>query len=118
MEINCILQQSIELNASDIHLSEGMSPVLRLQGNMTYLEMPKVQRDHLLRWFSDHMDCNPKNQGSSAFVEVDDLFNHPLYGRFRLHIACSERGYFVALRPIKNCPPSLSSFQSFNKVWF
>lgn len=109
MEIKFILQQSIDLNASDIHLSEGMAPVLRLQGDMTFLEMPKVTRVHLLSWFGDHMDSMVQNQESSVFAEVDDLLNDPDYGRFRLHIARSERGYFVALRPIKQYPPCLLS---------
>ena len=43
MDVNDLLEIVVEQNASDIHLTVGLPPTLRLHGQLTPLDLPTLR---------------------------------------------------------------------------
>ena len=43
MDINDLLEIVVEQNASDLHLTVGIPPTLRLHGKLTHLDLPPLR---------------------------------------------------------------------------
>ena len=48
MDMNTLLRQSVEANASDLHLSSGMPPMMRVDGDLQKLDYPPCDEDTVL----------------------------------------------------------------------
>ncbi len=84
------LQTMVQRNASDLHLKVGRPPTLRIDGEMTSLEMPALKPDDLKSLAEQIMA--PKNlQEFSQHKEADFALGVPGVGRFRVN-AYQQRG--------------------------
>jgi twitching motility protein PilT len=99
-----------ELNASDIHLSAGMPPMVRINGDLQALDQPalgnaqvrgmidSVLPETLRRLFSEGAACD------FAFASTAEGL-----GRYRANAYRQQRGVALALRPIPELVPSMES---------
>ena len=47
-DVHKLLAFSLQKGASDLHLSAGMPPLIRLHGEMTRLDVPAIPEDEML----------------------------------------------------------------------
>lgn len=107
MTLNELLTLAIDQQASDLHLSSGLPPVLRVHG--------KLQRqDHApltaqaIRTMAESMMTPDQRQTWTPLIDVDGAWEQPGVGRFRFNAYTHERGPSLALRHIASRIPSLA----------
>jgi twitching motility protein PilT len=97
--LKAILQQMVQLNASDLHLKVGRPPTLRISGDLSPLPLPALKPEDLTALAKELM--TPKQvKEFSEFREADFATGVPGIGRFRVN-AYQQRGTIAfALRTI------------------
>lgn len=107
MDTAALISKFHETGASDIHLSAGNPPILRISGDMTRLDLPELSADDVLDFL--HSIMTPKQQ--EEFKETWDLdfaFVFPEGGRFRVNAFNTLRGPATVLRGIPTKVRSLA----------
>lgn len=94
-----ILKFAVQNNASDIHLSSGMPPIIRILGEIKKVEMEKldvvVLKEQLMSLLNDQ-----QKKHFNEFNEIDLAVNIPEVARFRVNIFQQFRGVSAAFRII------------------
>lgn len=113
MDITELLAFSVKNNASDLHLSAGMPPLIRVDGDIRRLDVPALEHKEVHALVYDIMnDIQRKNY--EEFFETDFSFEVPGLARFRVNVFNQNRGAGAAFRTIPakvlsleelNCPP-------------
>ena len=101
-----ILQQMVQLNASDLHLKVGRPPTLRVNGDLSPLPLPALRPEDLTALAKELM--TPKQvKEFSEYREADFATGVPGIGRFRVN-AYQQRGTIAfALRTIPHTAKSV-----------
>ncbi|HEX7122062.1 MAG TPA: type IV pilus twitching motility protein PilT [Gemmatimonadaceae bacterium] len=94
-----ILQQMVQVNASDLHLKVGRPPTLRVHGELSPLPLPALRPEDLSMLAKEIM--SPKQvKEFTEFREADFATGVPGIGRFRVN-AYQQRGTIAfAIRTI------------------
>src|SRR6476660_1112077 len=102
-----ILQQMVQLNASDLHLKVGRPPTLRVNGDLSPLPLPALRPEDLTALAKELM--TPKQvKEFSEYREADFATGVPGIGRFRVN-AYQQRGTIAfALRTIPHTAKSVT----------
>jgi twitching motility protein PilT len=99
-EINRLLRKMFKMNSSDLHLTSGHKPMVRLHGDMKELaDEEVVKQDHMCTLLAEIMP--PHN--SAQFDEIHDTdFAHEIQGlaRFRVNVFKDRYGMGAVLRQI------------------
>lgn len=106
MEITQLLQVTKEKGASDLHLTVGVPPAIRLHGNIVRLEAPNLEKQQLHDMLYSILTENQR----ARFEETHDLdFAIELQGvaRFRVNVYLTKRGMASVMRIIPARIPSL-----------
>src|SRR5262245_35283854 len=94
-----LLRETAEKGASDLHLSSGEPPFLRIQGDLTRTGHPALTPDDVTGLVNSIM--NEKQQGVfQAEHEMDFACELPGKGRFRVNVFLHSRGPGAVLRTI------------------
>ncbi len=99
MDISELLIFVQKENASDLHLSAGESPMVRIHGEMKRIEMPSLSKENLHMMLYDILN----DQQRKRFEEMHELdFSIDLKGiaRFRVNAFRQARGEGVVFRVI------------------
>lgn len=99
MDISELLIFVQKENASDLHLSAGESPMVRIHGEMKRIEMPPISKENLHMMLYDILN----DQQRKRFEEMHELdFSIDLKGiaRFRVNAFRQARGEGVVFRVI------------------
>ncbi|MGQ0537649.1 MAG: type IV pilus twitching motility protein PilT [Gemmatimonadaceae bacterium] len=101
-----ILQQMVQLNASDLHLKVGRPPTLRINGDLSPLPLPALRPEDVSTLAKELM--TPKQvKEFTEFRESDFATGVPGIGRFRVN-AYQQRGTIAfAVRTIPHQAKSL-----------
>ncbi len=106
MNIIELLKESIELGASDLHITVGYPPVIRLNGVMKkisdYLLTPKDNLELVKQILSDEKISVLEDNG-----EIDTSYSYPDLGRFRVNAFKQRGNYGMAIRSVGHNIPSL-----------
>jgi twitching motility protein PilT len=101
------LSKAIELNASDIHVTEGRRPSMRIDGKLTEISVLEVWGKAQVSAFLTVLKLNKSFENTKS---INSSFT--LQGkRFRLHCYNSFTGVSIALRVI---PLEIPKFESLN----
>lgn len=105
-KINILMKQIFERGGSDLHLSVGLPPVMRIDGKLVRVEAPPLTTDEM-----QHMVFSIMNNEQRRFLEqnweIDFSYTMLGVGRFRVNVY-KERGFYAAaLRTITTKIPSL-----------
>lgn len=99
MDITQLLEFSFQQGASDLHLSAGMPPMLRTQGDVRRIDTPELPADHIQRMVYDVMNDAQRKQ-FEAELEADFSFELPNIARFRVNVFRQNRGIAAVFRTI------------------
>jgi twitching motility protein PilT len=101
MDISQLLAFSVQNNASDLHLSSGMPPMLRVNGDIMPIELPPLTPDEVYAMLSQVMTDTQKSRYQSQF-ECDFSFALADVARFRVNAFFQDRGAAAVFRTIPN----------------
>ncbi len=111
MNIQELLVQCIERRASDLHLSSGVPPMLRIDGDLARMSETPLSSDDIRQAVLGIMSPTQQTQFSET-MECDFSFNIPNVSRFRVNAFHQARGVAVAFRGIPNRMPSLDELNA------
>jgi twitching motility protein PilT len=104
MDISELLIFAVENQASDVHLSAGEPPLVRIHGEMRKIEVPALDAETIHRMIYDILS-DDQRKIFEEFLELDFSLGLGDYGRFRVNVFKQNRGDAAAFRPIPNKIP-------------
>jgi twitching motility protein PilT len=121
MDITQLLAFAIKSKASDLHLSAGMPPMIRVDGELRRVNVPVMDHKLIHGMIYDIMDDKKRREYEERW-ECDFSFEVPGVARFRVNAFTHNRGAGAAFRPIPtkilsleelNCPKIFSEIASY-----
>lgn len=106
MDITPLLTSAIEKNASDLHLSTGLPPILRLDGHLQFLDMPALKENQVREMMLSLMNERQKQEFEKKY-EFDFAYELSKRARFRINTFRHLDGMAAALRVLPYVIPSL-----------
>jgi len=108
MELTELLTAAIHRNASDLHLSTGLAPLLRVHGDIQSLDLPALEAEQLAQMLVQVM--SPDQQTAFAqSLELDFALDVPGLSRFRVNVFQHRRGAGAVFRSIPSVVPMLEN---------
>ncbi len=99
MQITDLLAFGVKNKASDLHISAGLPPMIRVNGDMRRINLPEMNADEVGTMISSIMnDLQRKNYQQN--LETDFSFELPNIARFRVNAFNTNRGPAAVLRTI------------------
>ena len=119
-DLNHWLQQTMTLGGSDLHLSAGLPPMVRVHGALQALPSSAVSAqaleailcEALPQWSGRESDGSRQGmpEPSTSFAQDHDTaIDWPGLGRFRVNVFAQARGWSSVWRVIPSKVPSLSA---------
>lgn len=99
MDITELLAFSAKQGASDLHLSSGMPPMIRTDGDMRRINVPALGHKDVHRMVYDIMN-DKQRRDYEEFLEIDFSFEVPGIARFRVNAFNHNRGAGAVFRTI------------------
>jgi len=103
-----VLLEVIERDASDLHLTAGAPPMVRLHGKLVALDYPRLT-PQLTREVIYSILTNDQRQRLENDWQIDFAYSIPNKGRFRVNAYFQRAALGAAFRLIPSSMPSLSS---------
>lgn len=99
MDIAELLAYSVKNKASDLHLSSGLPPMIRVDGDLRRLNVPALENAQLTELLYSTMSDHQRRD-FEANLEVDYSYAVPSLARFRVNCFHHDRGVGGAFRTI------------------
>jgi twitching motility protein PilT len=99
LDINELLAFSVQNKASDLHLSAGLPPIIRVDGEMRRLNVPELDHKAVNALIYDIMNDKQRKEYEEN-LEVDFSFEIENLSRFRVNAFMQNRGAAAVLRTI------------------
>ena len=99
MDITELLAFSVQHKASDLHLSSGVAPMIRVDGDVRRINIPALEDKDVNSLVYDIMHDNQRKDYEQN-LEVDFSFEVPNLARFRVNAFNSNRGPAAVFRTI------------------
>jgi twitching motility protein PilT len=110
MDISELLAFSVKNKASDLHLSAGLPPMIRVHGDVRRINLPPLEHKDVHAMIYDIMNDAQRKQYEEV-LECDFSFAIPGLARFRVNAFNQERGASAVLRTI---PSKILSLEDLN----
>ncbi len=113
MDISDLLAFSVKNKASDLHLSAGLPPMIRVHGDIRKINVPAMDHSQVHDMVYDIMNDGQRKVYEES-LECDFSFEIPNLARFRVNAFNHNRGSGAVFRTIPskilsleqlNCPP-------------
>ena len=113
MDISDLLAFSVKNKASDLHLSAGLPPMIRVHGDVRKINVPSMDHTQVHDMVYDIMNDGQRKMYEET-LECDFSFEIPNLARFRVNAFNHNRGSGAVFRTIPskiltleqlNCPP-------------
>lgn len=101
MNVTDLLAFSMKQSASDLHLSSGSVPMIRVDGDIRPLNQPAHGADELKAMLYDIM-AKPQQEEFEKRFECDFSFTLEDVARFRVNVFTQRKGIAAAFRMIPN----------------
>jgi len=120
MDITELLAFGVKHNASDVHLSAGLPPMIRVDGDIRRINIPPLEHKQVHALIYDIMN-DRQRKDYEEFFETDFSFEIPGLARFRVNAFNQDRGAAGVFRTIPSkiltledlgCPPSFKDIVS------
>ena len=99
MDIAELLAFSVKHNSSDLHLSAGLPPMIRVDGDIRRINVPVLDHKTVHELVYDIMN-DKQRKDYEEFFEVDFSFEIPGLARFRVNAFNQDRGAAAVFRTI------------------
>ncbi|TDJ46594.1 MAG: type IV pilus twitching motility protein PilT [Gammaproteobacteria bacterium] len=99
VDIAQLLTFAVKNNASDLHLSAGVPPIIRVDGDVKRINMPALQHKLVHSMVYDIMNDRQRKE-FEEFLETDFSFEIPNLARFRVNAFNQNRGCAAVFRTI------------------
>ncbi len=99
MDITELLAFSVKNKASDLHLSAGLPPIIRVDGEMRKLNIPELDHKQVHALIYEIMNDKQRKEYEEN-LEVDFSFEVKELSRFRVNAFVQNRGAAAVLRTI------------------
>ncbi|MCW8924654.1 MAG: type IV pilus twitching motility protein PilT [Xanthomonadales bacterium] len=99
MDIAELLAFSVKNKSSDLHLSSGLPPMIRVDGDLRRLNLPALDNQQLTELLYSTMSDHQRRD-FEANLEVDFSYAVPGLARFRVNCFHNDRGVGGAFRTI------------------
>lgn len=118
-----LLTLSVASNASDLHLSSELPPMLRVNGQISKVDLPVLNAAEVKQLVYQVMNIAAR-QVFEQSMEVDFAFEIPNLSRFRANIFTQARGVGAVFRIIPahiptldnlNCPPIFREIAAYHQ---
>lgn len=110
MDMTQLLTFSVQQKASDLHISAGLPPMLRIDGDVRKINAPALDAAQTQALLYDVMN-DSQRKTFEATLEADFSFNLPNVARFRANIFKQDRGLGGVFRTI---PANVQSLAELN----
>ncbi len=120
MDISELLAFSQKNGASDLHLSAGLPPMIRVDGDIKRINLPPMEHKDVHSLVYDIMN-DKQRKDYEEFLETDFSFELPGVARFRVNAFNQNRGAAAVFRTIPtkvltleqlNCPAQFKEIAS------
>ncbi|MEE9424031.1 MAG: type IV pilus twitching motility protein PilT [Methylococcales bacterium] len=99
MDIAELLAFSVKNNASDLHLSSGLPPMIRVDGDIRRINIDAFEHKQVHAMVYDIMN-DKQRRDYEEFLETDFSFELPGIARFRVNAFTQNRGAAAVFRTI------------------
>lgn len=99
MDITELLAFSAKQGASDLHLSSGLPPMIRVDGDVRRINLPPMEHKEVHALIYDIMN-DKQRKDFEEFLETDFSFEVPGVARFRVNAFNQNRGAGAVFRTI------------------
>ena len=101
MNLEKLLKYAVELEASDLHLASGFSPILRIDGELKKIDLPVLEDTKLFKMLKTIL--TPEQEVKlGEMQEIDFAYELPGLSRFRANLYLQMQGISAAFRVIPN----------------
>src|SRR5471030_454983 len=99
MDISELLAFSVKNKASDLHLSAGLPPMIRVHGDVRRINLPPLEHKEVHGMIYDIMN-DGQRKAYEENLECDFSFEIPGLARFRVNAFNQDRGAAAVMRTI------------------
>jgi twitching motility protein PilT len=99
MDITELLSFTVKQNASDLHLSAGVPPMIRVDGDVRRVNVPSMEHKEVHALIYDIMN-DKQRKDYEEYLETDFSFEVPGVARFRVNAFNQNRGAGAVFRTI------------------
>ena len=110
MELSELLTFSVQQKASDLHLSSGLLPMIRVDGDIRRIDLPSLDHKEVHGLIYDIMS-DRQRRDFEQFMETDFSFELSGVARFRVNAFNQNRGAAAVFRTI---PSEVLSLETLN----
>jgi len=111
MDISELLAFSVKNKASDLHLSAGLPPMIRVHGDVRRINLPPLEHKDVHAMIYDIMN-DAQRKLYDEHLECDFSFDLPGLARFRVNAFNQDRGAAAVLRTIPSRVQSLEELHT------
>jgi twitching motility protein PilT len=111
LDIAELLAFSVKNNASDLHLSAGLPPMIRVDGDMRRINVPPLEHRTVHSLVYDIMN-DKQRKDYEEFLEHDFSFEIPGVARFRVNAFNQKRGAAAVFRTIPSSVLTLEDLKA------
>ncbi len=111
MEISELLAFSVKNKASDLHLSAGLPPMIRVHGDIRRINVPPLNNQEVRAMVYDIMS-DAQRKAYEEHLEVDFSFELRDVARFRVNAFNQERGAAAVFRTIPSVVLTLEQLEA------
>ena len=99
MDITELLSFAVQQGASDLHLTSGMPPMIRVDGDVRRIKLPALEHKQVHTLVYDIMNDKQRKEYEEN-LEVDFSFEVPKLSRFRVNAFNQHRGAAAVFRTV------------------
>lgn len=123
MDITELLAFSVKNKSSDLHLSAGVPPMIRVDGDLRKINLPALEHHDVIKILYDVMNDRQRKE-YEEFLETDFSIEIANLARFRVNVFNQARGAAAVFRTIPstilsmedlNLPPIFKEMASFSR---
>lgn len=115
MDLIHLFEQTIENKASDLHITVGVPPMMRINGNLVNFGDQNLVPEDIMEMIKQFLS-DEQFQELGRLGELDMSFSKPGLGRFRVNIYKQRGSYSIALRVLALNIPSIEDLKLPNLV--
>jgi pilus retraction ATPase PilT len=111
MDITQLLTFCVRQNASDLHLAAGVEPMIRVDGDLKRVNLPKLEHKQVHAMIYDIMN-DRQRKAWDEFLETDFSFEINGLARFRVNAFTQANGAGAVFRTIPSMVLTLDQLQA------